>query len=122
MTREEAISFKVHYQGIKENLKFFDSDTYDYFNRFLLENEGKYQTALKELKRPWWQRNIFHRTYREKKALEQMERIACQTAPAMVIRPRKFSYFRMFLTNLRRAFNGDKDFIPTTWLGKLIWK
>ena len=122
MKREEAFEFKIKYEGIKSLFDgLTEGDTYDHFNQYLKNNEVKYKNCLKELKRPLWQRNIFHRTYREKKAWNQMERISCQTAPAMVIRPRKFSYFRMFLTNLRRAFNGDQDFIPTTWLGKLIW-
>ena len=49
-----------------------------------------------------WQRNIFYRTYKEKEALDQTERIACQTAPAMVIRPRKYPYFKLLFYNLLR--------------------
>ena len=49
-----------------------------------------------------WQRNIFYRTYKEKKALDKMERMFVQTAPAMVIEPRKYPYFKMLFYNLLR--------------------
>jgi hypothetical protein len=42
--------------------------------------------------------NIFTRTYREKKKWDRAERIACQTAPAMVVEPKRINYFLLLFS------------------------
>ena len=45
--------------------------------------------------------NVFIRSYKEKKKWDYSERIACQTAPAMVIEPIKISYWRFLIKNIK---------------------
>jgi hypothetical protein len=52
------------------------------------------------MKLKFWQRNIFYRTYRDKKQWDYSERIASQTAPNYEV-PRKVSYFRFLMSNMR---------------------
>jgi hypothetical protein len=66
--------------------------------------------------------NIISRSIREKKAWDKYADSMLKLRPDMLPKPVRHSIFQVVLSNVRRFFNGGKDYIPRTRLGNFIFK